>query len=828
MAVTWVTEAGDLGVLNERVQTSLDLQATSDAGDITYSVIAGNLPRGLRISGSQIIGSPAEVQKYTQSRFVIRASDANDEKDRTFSLAVDGADQPEWVTPEGFLQVGIGESYFVLDNANVDFQLEVYDPDVVAGDTLEFYLLPNSGILPPGLTLSSTGKISGFTDPIFSVVYADENTGAYDTASFDIQPHDIASLNSNGFDTFLYDGQTFDYSEPSRTPKRLSRLYAFTVAVSDGEHVISRLFKIYVVTEEFLKADNNLIQVDTNIFRADSDSNRVPFWITDPYLGRWRANNYVTIPLDVYDPPSLPGAISYVLEATNPDDGSNSVLPPGMSLSSITGNIAGIVPYQAAVTKNYKFTVNALNFDTATLSEYTLVGDWNSSTTYLVNQAVRYAGIIYVALEANKNKVPETNTTLWRSSITESKRTFNVDVIGEIESAIEWVSDSDLGTIKPNQPSRLEVVANTSIYGNRITYELVSGSLPPGLIFLPSGLIEGKINQFADSDNDGLTRFYDRDSSLIDSTGSRSFNTSFDGGTTDFDRVFSFTVRAKDYAQVATSDKTFSVTVNAASNLTFANIYLKALQSKQKRLNWFNFITDATIFKPSDIYRFGDPNFSVQTDLRVLLFAGIESVEAQEYISAMGKNHFRKRILFGDLKKGIAKDPVTQETVYEVVYVDIRDQFETKETDINLRKSISSVVELADNIESKVLVSYDAIKVDSNIPFASDADHQRIFPNSFKNMRSRIESTGERDRDFLPLWMRSIQETSNYELGYTKALVLCYAKPGRADSIMARIRANGFDFKSIDFVSDRYIIDILNGEIEDKYLAFPQRGEKLP
>jgi len=58
--------------------------------------------------------------------------------------------------------------------------------------------------------------------------------------------------------------------------------------------------------------------------------------------------------------------------------------------------------------------------------------------------------------------------------------------------------------------------------------------------------------------------------------------------------------------------------------------------------------------------------------------------------------------------------------------------------------------------------------------------------------------------------------------------VLCYAKPGRADSIMARIRASGFDFKDIDFVADRYLIDIIDGEIQDKYLAFPQRGEKLP
>ena len=37
-----------------------------------------------------------------------------------------------------------------------------------------------------------------------------------------------------------------------------------------------------------------------------------------------------------------------------------------------------------------------------------------------------------------------------------------------------------------------------------------------------------------------------------------------------------------------------------------------------------------------------------------------------------------------------------------------------------------------------------------------------------------------------------------------------------------------FNFRDIDFTADRYVIDILDGEIQDKYLAFPQRGEKLP
>ena len=76
--------------------------------------------------------------------------------------------------------------------------------------------------------------------------------------------------------------------------------------------------------------------------------------------------------------------------------------------------------------------------------------------------------------------------------------------------------------------------------------------------------------------------------------------------------------------------------------------------------------------------------------------------------------------------------------------------------------------------------------------------------------------------------MRSIQDQASYETGYVKALPLCFTKPGRSETVMARIRASSFDFKSIDFVADRYIIDILDGEIEDKYLAFPQIGEKLP
>jgi hypothetical protein len=269
-------------------------------------------------------------------------------------------------------------------------------------------------------------------------------------------------------------------------------------------------------------------------------------------------------------------------------------------------------------------------------------------------------------------------------------------------------------------------------------------------------------------------------------------------------------------------DREFTITVIADNNKTFANLYVKAFQTKSKRLEWYNFITDATIFKSSDLYRYGDANFGVQTSLRVLIYAGIESVSAVNYVQAMSRNHYHKRLKFGDVKMAKAKDPDTQNTVYEIIYVDIVDDLEKD------GKSISQTVNLPNNINSKVLISYDSIRVDSDIPFVSDSDHQRVFPNSIKNMRKRIQSVGDRDREFLPLWMRSIQDDTSVEPGYVKALPLCFCNPGSSVDVMARIKASGFDFKTINFLADRYVIDIIDGEIEDKYLAFPQRGEKLP
>jgi hypothetical protein len=805
--ITWITPAGSLGTLEERIPIDIGLNAISTQGTISYSLISGNLPRGLRLSNGKIQGSPAEVTKSTISRFVIRANDTVSIRDRTFSLTVEGDDIPEWITPEGFLNVGPGNAFFVLDNSRINFQLEVRDPDVLAGETLDYYIRPGAGELPPGLELSRSGLISGFTDPIFSLEFDLESTGGFDIGSFDTRPLDKPEARSNGYDSFLYDNTTFDYNEPTQVPRRISRFYPFSVTASDGKNEVTRLFKIYVVAEEFLAADNNIIQVATGVFTADASKDRIPLWITPPYLGRYRANNFITVFLDVYDPPSLSGTITYFLLDKNPD-GSNSTVPPGMTIDNITGNVAGRVPYQSRVTKRYEFSVEAVDFPLSlTTANYTLVGDWSSRRLYVINEAVRFEGRIYICIKTNRFRVPEEGE-FWTRGTSSAVRTFSIDIIGEIETGIKWITPSDLGNIKPNIASTIEVVAQSLLYGGRVSYKLIEGTLPPGLTLFPNGLIQGKVKQFGDTQSPGLTRFID--------------STNFDDNLTSFDRKFDFIVEASDSASLAIDNRRFFINVTDTNNVTFANIYVKALQPKNKRLSWYGFITNSEIFNTNDLYRYGDPIFAVQTELKVLIFAGIESVEAVKYVQAMSRNHYRKTLLFGETKLAEAQDPITQEPIYEVVYVEIIDELEKN------NQSISEVVQLSNSINSKILISYDSIKVDSDIPFVSDSDHQRIFPNSIKNMRNRLRNVGIREREFLPLWMRTIQSESRIETGFVKALPLCYAKPGRGERILSRIKSSQFDYKNIDFTIDRYIIDVIDGEFQDKYLAFPQIGEKLP
>ena len=360
----WTVQTGyNLGTYQERVPATITLPISGADSIVT---IAGTIPPGLRLEGQTLIGTPFQVSRSTQFEFCLRAKHDTRIQDRTFTVNIEGADAPTWITPTGTLPIGADSQLFILDSSYVDFQLEAQDADLSANTVLEYYIPEGGGELPPGLTLSQSGKISGLVDPIKALDIL-SSTGYYDSNDYASAPFDFGLQGSIANKSFYFDVQEFSdlYNQQvsNRNQRKLNRFYNFTVNVTDGDSTISRIFKIFVVGDDFLRADNTIMQIGTGIFTSDGTFLRTPQWLTPSDLGFKRANNYVTIFLELYDPNTVPGTISYILESTNSDN-STSTIPPGMTLDPITGEIAGRVPYQPAVTKEYKFTVSAVRAGT--------------------------------------------------------------------------------------------------------------------------------------------------------------------------------------------------------------------------------------------------------------------------------------------------------------------------------------------------------------------------------------------------------------------------------------------------------------------------------
>tara|TARA_B110000503_G_scaffold59350_1_gene94613 strand:+ start:12712 stop:16194 length:3483 start_codon:yes stop_codon:yes gene_type:complete len=362
MSSLWNIRSGiEITTLIERSSVDIPLPVANGLTEVDVEIIAGSLPTGLRIEGTSIRGTAYEVSIETVFSATLRATWQGYIDDRNIRIVVVGADDPAWVTTAGLLPVGSNNTFFILDNEIIDFQLLALDTDLPAGDTLEYYIAEGDGTLPPGITLTEFGKITGTTEPLLALDkrYID---GGYDSSPYGEFVLDYGVAAGNGFSSFFYDTQTYDFSETTTSRRKLNRYYPFSVTVTDGETFIKRDFKIYVVGDDFLRADNTTMYASSGVFTADTTHLRTPQWVTPRNLGIRRANNYQTIYLDIIDNSTLTGTVVYTLDDLN-DTGTVSKLPPGLSLDNNTGEITGIIPYQPAITQDYSFTVRASRYE---------------------------------------------------------------------------------------------------------------------------------------------------------------------------------------------------------------------------------------------------------------------------------------------------------------------------------------------------------------------------------------------------------------------------------------------------------------------------------
>ena len=885
MADLWTQPSGiTLADLEEEVTTTIPLPVLSRA---TVSLLSGTLPPGMRVQGTRIEGTPYQVARKTEYRFVLRATLDQSIRDRTFSLTVSGADAPVWNTPAGDLPVGNNDTFYILDSSPIEFQLVATDEDIAAGQTLDFYIGDGDGELPPGTSLTSDGRIIGIVDPLLAIekglLYS---AGTYDTSPYDLDSggFDFGIRSSNGYDSFFYDTTVWDFNYSEKPPQKLNRYYQFTVNVTDGDTVARRTFKIFVVGDDFFRADNTILQVGTGTFTADNTNLRTPIWITPADLGIKRANNYVTIPLDIIDTNSQVGFVSYSLEAKNDDD-SDSILPPGLELDLSNGEIAGRVPYQAEVTKTYKFTVRATR--------------------------------------VTPDQIDESVSSL---------KTFTIRLLGEVNSETTWITESSLGTLNSNVISVLRVEAETNVPNSQVLYSLASGRLPPGLQLSFDGEIVGKVNAFGQNvykslwrasrsyevgdvvKNDG--KYYVTNSNHL-STSSGVFsndaglwiefnytrsgltvfdndNLLLDGGDTTIDRVYKFVVNAEDQYKYSIAQREFNIRVSDPETIRYSNISMKPFLKQDIKADFNAFISDPEIFIPEYIYRPNDPNFGIQNDIKVPVYYGIETKSIAEFVSAASKNHKRRQYRVGDLKSAIATTPGTNDIVYEVIYLEVIDpsdpgpgirtrkniristenkittdsvtatsqdmfydyqdkpqfsvQLRGKQVTVTLGEDFvietkndgekvlawTDGLEVDGRTEDNILSitkglgptfafrpNYDnTIKADTSHIDASMSADDRRYISNIYNMRDNIRELGITERSFVPLWMRSSQTGSVNELGYTPAIVLCYCKPGTSEIILSAIRSNSFDFQRFNLDMDRYIIDSTDTTSEPQYILF--------
>ena len=457
----WTTTAGKLASIDEQSAFSLQLEAnTSDSTAITYSLIAGSLPTGMSLTSEGLLtGSPAEVAKRTLYTFVVRATAGSAITDRSFTLDVSGADAPTFTTVAGQLNKPLSTVYTtdsssttdsilstadvtgnvtVLDGSYIEYDIVATDTDTVAGQNLVYEVV--QGSLPPGVTMTLGGKISGVVE-----LSIDENYGPQGGYDFDVFPDYSALTPSDGGNSLdpqnIYDRTVFSKSR--------SVNYDFIVRVTDGVSSVDRNFNIFVYSADYWIVSNSQVTIDQttltdNAITMDLHTGRPPVFTTESDLGTFRHDNKVLIRIDVSDFDPLQADLEYSITA--------GALPTGLSIDLQSGEIYGTLANQSAVEVDYTFTVRA-------------------------NRAV--------ATGLN----------------TFSERTFTMKVVGEIDIGISFTTPAIIGTLTADIPSTLSIEAVTEEANRVLSYSVTSGSLPTGITLSDAGNLIGTIDpsDFTDS-----------------------------------------------------------------------------------------------------------------------------------------------------------------------------------------------------------------------------------------------------------------------------------------------------------------------------------------
>ena len=848
--ITWQTPKGQLGTVSENTLFEKDIVAVDSSGlVVSYEFLSGQLPTGIQVvKEGKVSGVPQASRDGAETgasyTFAVRASSASGAvADRTFTITVSNIVSPillpfQLPSPEIFDGKFYQQSFSALDVSNAKFEYTI-----------------NDGELPPGLTLTTDGLLSGY--PTLNVGTGLDAVSGYDKLNFG----------------------AFPYDRPANRP---SKTFNFSVQVSDGLKSSIRQYSLTVIRKSSYTGDTDFITSDNNYLRISEDNKYVPV-ILNPegtiltvrqndnfsyrFVGYHPADEEIAFLINNYRIVGFDDPFSN-FDIAQFDQGDQGLFP-GATLNYSSGWLHGIAPAQTEALRIYSFNVVVYNkfqpwvvgpektFNIVVLGDLYNSITWNTPNdlgtlaegqpcTLQVNATSSNGSDIVYTLEGNPELVATLETT---NGI---RAGMSISGVGILPGAkvVKILDDRNIVTsiYLKNETGEYLTFSQGSL---SITVRFIQASkniksLPQGVRLTSDGLLVGRpsFRKFTVDSEDctvtlttttgiqvgmdvtgptavsgckvdeilgpttlrvspsvvaaaGSFLTFSQGNTQITRvlTAANRSTTISDEGLSSFDALREFTVRATALDGSASSTRTFRLRLANFDLAPYENLYLKALPPRQQRQKVVDLWNDSSIFPDELIYRPNDPWFGKPKDIKVLLLPGLAPSSLSKYIESIQVNHHNKKIRFGGIKTAIAVDRNFQ-TKYEVVYVEVLDD----QRDIN---DISK--ELIDM--SKLYSNWNPYQINGQ-------EYSIIYPNSFPNMRNKVGATlGFENRGTLPDWMVSPQDDKNRAvdpfrvIGFTPAAVLCYTVPGGANIIKYRLEQSGFQFNEINFVADRYQLD---------------------
>lgn len=753
----WVTNSGSIGVFPAGLSINISLQANpvTPATTVTYTLLSGSLPQGLSLNSTGLIsGTPALLGLDSTSIFVVRATDnLGNVKDRSFSIGISGEAIPQFTTPAGNI-------FTTEDSVWIEYPLLYTNP--VSSNLVSLRII--QGQLPPGLEMNSTGLIRGYPQPPLttlnlpltttSALATIENTNSievFSTAGFVVdRPVRFEgtvfggiNLNTTYYVKEIISSTRFTISDspgPGSSTIALTNSVGFMTvtlpAIALGQPTTRQYsFTVELTSPLGNSIENFFITIENHNLENEKDT-RIP-------------TIYNTRP-PTYNIENTPNFGYYIL----PVDGNGYTYPP------ITPAYIG----QFLSDNYFSFKILGHDFDGIQLTYVYndlptgLEGDpitgWITGTPILPEDTIEeYEFSVYVekTIESVVYQSPEFY--------------FKLRISNGVNGEIEWLTDDDLGIIYNSQTSLKKVQALSDV---SLTYQLISGDLPPNLTLLPNGEITGIVA-------------YQPTSVLLQS-----------GDET----IFEFTVEASCPTtgfEMVKSEKTFTLTVLQEYDIPTDTLYLKCNPSIEDRNLIRSLLNDEEIIPNNYLYRPFDIYFGKAKDVQYAHAYGIYANKVQEYIEAIQKNHYWRQITLGEIKTAIARDD-EGEIIYEVVYSEVID---------NLINPYG--ISVSENFvwPRPIYVTYLPEYI------------RTVYPNSLPNMRERVGQELGQEFDFkiFPTWMTS-QQLNGSTLGFTPAWVIAYTKPGYAEIVKDNIETLWVDdlgkpytLNTINFKIDRFIVD---------------------